>query len=712
MNVSNLLTVNGSSISNNLINIKDSGTGTLNVTGSETTSQPVTIVSVAGTVNVESLVYSGVTITDSATVAKVPAVINITPGAGNTVGDGTGAVKITAAGSITQTGTGGVSGSAITLTSTTGSIGSGTAVAVGGITTSTVTANATKNTSSVSLNAVGNINLNTGTSGSYTVNSAANSVNIIGTITANTKLTGAVTIGAPLITQGSTTAFLVAPEVTLTTGANGSIGVGIGAQSIQTKATVDLSIEGAAGSTAFVTQNGTFNLAAGSTVTAGTGSALNLFMAPGNTLTVSAPIAWDNDNITASNTVTIGTGSITGTTVGITAPTIVNNVAGGITVTGAGAAGVATFTSPTNLAINGTGTVTMNAGNSLNLSGTNSITLGIGGAFSSDPLNAVIKGGTLGNLSITSNGAFTGSYTSLTTTGTLSVAASSIRNGTATVTSFGLNSGTGVSLALNGAYTVSATAFDLTATTNVATISASATGVLTVDKAGLNFNGTGNSIALKGSNINTALITDANYFVGTNKFANVSLIATSGTFNVGATLAQATNGIIGGVTATGSVTIGAPTLIVNSSMISGSSMLFNTANFKLNGTALTNSAIVGTGAGILTIASTSGLTISGTGGPTNAGGTYNGINSVTLQAATAGVNVGNLFTAANGPGNMLDNASVDNITIPSAATSIRGQPALPPITRCRWQNRQYPVSGRYCLQSRKGPLPFAAGTFW
>ncbi len=480
------------------------------------------------------------------------------------------------------------------------------------------------------------------------------------------------TLSAPLITQGSTTAFLVAPMIVLNTPANGSIRVGPGAQSIQTKATTDLSIEGAAGSTAFVTQNGSFNLAAGSTVTAGTGSTLNLFMAPGNTLTVSAPIAWDNNNITASNTVTVATGgSIIGTTIGITAPTIVNNVTGGINVTGVGAAGVATFTSPTSLSINGTGTVVMFVGNSLNLSGTNSITLGTAGAAATDPLNPIINSGSLGNLTVTSNGAFTGSYTSFTTTGTLSVTASSIRNGTATLAAFGLNSGTGVSLALNGAYTVGSGNFDLTASTNGAAISASASGALTVTTSGLNFNGTtGNSIALKGSTINTNAIA-ATYFTTDNTFGNVSLVATTGTFTVGATTtATLNNGIAGGVTATAGVTIAGPSAItVNAGatpvIITGSTLLFNTSNFKLNG----SNQVVGVGAGILTIASSSGLTISGTGGPTNAGGTYTNIEGVTLQAATAGVNVGNLFTNINGAGNMLDSSSVGSITI-SAAGSI------------------------------------------
>ncbi len=144
--VSNALTINGASISNQLIAIKDSGTGTFSVSGSETTSQPVSISSVAAIVDLGALIYSGTTVSDT----KTGAVISIQPGVGITVGDGTGVVKITANGNISQSGTGGVSGSNITLTSTTGSIGGGTAISVGGLTTSTVTANATKNTSTVS----------------------------------------------------------------------------------------------------------------------------------------------------------------------------------------------------------------------------------------------------------------------------------------------------------------------------------------------------------------------------------------------------------------------------------------------------------------------------------------------------------------------------------------------------------------------------------
>ncbi len=679
-NASNSLLVIGTSATNSLINIKDIGTGTLNVSGDESTSQPITISSVAGTVNVGQLLYSNVTLSDTATVAKVPATIVINPGAGLTVGDGSGIVKITAAGSISQVVAAAVFGAAVTLTSTTGDIGNGTAISVGGngVPQTTVTAVATKGL--VNLQATNNISLNTASAlTSYTVNGAVRSVNIGGTITVTTKGTGAISITSAVITQGPSTAFLSAPNVSLTTLPGGTIGVGPGFQSIQTKATSSLSINGAAGSTAFVTQNGTITLGVGSTMGAGANSTLNLFTASGNKLTVAIPITWDNNNITAPTSLTVSTGgSISGTNVTVTSPSVILNAPGSIAVTN-----LASFNSTAGLAINGTGTVTLPAGSSLSLSGQSSITLGVSGA--NDPLNAGITSNNLANLTIFSAGALNANYNSFTTTNSITLQSSSLNNtGGFAAGAFGLTSGNISLTQTNGSGTTIGTTavtsgqpqFDITSTVNGSTVSVTAGGVLTVNSAGLTFAGVaGNSIALSGRSLNTnGGITDPLYFTTTNTFANVTLGATSGTFTVGGTGTQLNNGIIGSVTATNGVTINAPSgITVNDTFgITGNQLLFNTAAFKLLG----NSAVTGTGPASLTIASPTSLTISGTGGTNNIGGTYTNIDSVTLQAATGNVNVGNLFTTTNGTGNMLDSGNVSNITI-SAAGTVQLPAALP-----------------------------------
>ncbi len=149
------------------------------------------------------------------------------------------------------------------------------------------------------------------------------------------------------------------------------------------------------------------------------------------------------------------------------------------------------------------------------------------------------------------------------------------------------------------------------------------------------------------------------------------------TFTLGATTtAQLNNGILGGITATGSATVAGTTgiTIQNGNTVSANQITFNTQNFKLNDT----SAVDGTGANsALTISNVNGgtLTIGGTGGTFNIGGTYTGINSVTLQSTTGGVNAGKLFTTLNGANNMLDSGIVDNIAI-SATGGLTLDPSI------------------------------------
>ncbi len=173
--------------------------------------------------------------------------------------------------------------------------------------------------------------------------------------------------------------------------------------------------------------------------------------------------------------------------------------------------------------------MTLPALSSLSLSGVSSITLGTAGI--NDPLSAVINTGTLGNLNIFTKGAFNGNYVGFTTDTTslsdsLSFAASTFNN------TGGFNAGpfiltsTNIALSLSGATTIGNTAvvsgqpqFLLDSKLAGSFVSASSGGVLTVNEAGLVFTvGTGNSIALRGSNVNTNSIKDAAYFEGSRQF--------------------------------------------------------------------------------------------------------------------------------------------------------------------------------------------------
>jgi len=661
--------------------IKDSDAVSFNLgSNAATTGAAVTLTSTAPNIFMgASLLFNNVTITETAKGATLSLAGNKT-----NIGTGAGAVKITAPGGIVAN-VGGIAGTTVTLTSTTGSIGaSGAAIPV---VANVLADSAVKG--NVFVNGSQSMSLGTGTAlNTYSVTMAkGTALNIGGIVTATAKNTGAVSLTADTITQGPATAFLVAPNVSLNTSAGGSIGVGQGFQSIQTKAAVSLSIQGAANSTAFVTQTGTITLLASSVMTAGAGSTLNLALASGNKLTVENTIGWDNNNITAPTSLTVtAPGVISGTNVTITSPLDVLNNAGSIAVTGTG---LASFVSGTSLAINGTGSVTLPAGSSLSVSGLSSITLGTAGA--NDPLSTGINSGKLSNLNIFTKGAFNGNYQDFTTASaslndSLSFSASTFNNtGGFKAGPFILTS-SNISFALTGgqATTIGATAvvsgqpqFELNSLLAGSFVSATAGGILNVDPAGLLFTSTGNSIALAGRNINTNLIVNPLYFTTLNSFANVSLVSTSGTFTVGATTtAQKNNGIVGGITATSSVTVSGPSgvTVQTASTVSGNQITFNTSNFKLNDT----SAVTGTGKfSSLTISNVNAgtLTIGGTGGTNNIGGTYTGITSVTLQSTTGGINAGKLFTTLNGANNMLDSGIVDNIAI-SATGSLTLDPSV------------------------------------
>ncbi|MBS1999369.1 MAG: hypothetical protein JSS86_23745, partial [Cyanobacteria bacterium SZAS LIN-2] len=300
-------------------------------------------------------------------------------------------------------------------------------------------------------------------------------------------------------------------------------------------------------------------------------------------------------------------------------------------------------------------------------------------------MNALITGVTLNNLTIFTKGVFTGNYNSLATStafpiNTLSVTAASLKNsGVAVLTPFKLTSNNitlaitgGAPVVLNNTNVASGTPnFQIDSKTAGSNISVTAVGKLTATAAGLGLTGKGNSLALAGSTLDTNGLPSATYFTTDNDFANVGLKATSGTFTLGATGTLLNNGIVGGVTAKNSVTISAPFVTDTAQAVSGNAVTINTGNFKLNGL----SSLVGTGAGAsLTISNiaSGGLTISGTGGTFNKGGTYTGFTNASLQSTNGGVNVGNLFTTVNGTGNMLDSKSVTNLVI-----SANGNVTLP-----------------------------------
>ena len=669
--VGGILTIDGNSLLP--IYIKDTNTVTSTITGQASTpGELISISSVAANLNIGPLTYSSVTISDTATYNKVAAVVNINPGVGGVVGDGTGIVKITASGSITQGASNGIDGTNVTLISTTGSIGSaGTAVSVGGtgVNGAIVTASAVKGL--VNLDAVDNISLDTGSAlSSYTVTGGGGSaINVNGTITATTKTTGIVSIDAQAITQGLSTAFLTGANVLLTTGVGGQIGVSTGFQSIQTKASTSLVVSGGVNSSSFVTQNGTLTLLASSDMTGGSNASLNLSVAKGDKLTIEDSINYANLTVNAPTSLIVSSGgSLISSNLTVNTPLVTVNTGGVIDAS----SGIATFASTAALTINGAGSILLGSG--LTLSGLTNITLG-NSSGGNNPLAAASLNTSLNNLTIFTKGVFAGAYSSFETAGTansesLSITASNLKN-------TGTYNGNPIMLVGNGLQTNSVT-LDLTGIQNVTlgtttvnsgqqnydlvqkgsqggTLSVTATGILTVNTAGINITPTsGNTIVLAGKNLKTQGLLDPNYF-DSGLFTSVSLLAGSGTFYLGATGTQLNNGIAGTVSAN-TVNIAAPTAIVVTAgqTITGNQLTFNTANFQLSPT----SAVAGTTpnnvAATLTVSNvaTGNLTISGT-------GSYSNIGSVVLQSTTGGVNTGTLFTAAN----LLGNGSVNNIAL-------------------------------------------------
>jgi len=680
-NASNSLTVNGTNANLvvPLVSIKDIGTGTLNLSGVTTgNAQNIQVTSAAATMNVGKLTFAGVTLSDT----KVGGAINMTGvAAGDNVGNGLGAVKVTSAGTIDSPGANAqLVGTSVTLSATGTDIGGSSTVQVN---TPILAASATKGKVSIQGFGAGPMTINAGSAKSSYAVTSKNLV-VGGTISTTTVGTGSITLTAnDTITQGPLTAVLSSANVNLVTlNAAGKIGTGTGPLAIQTKAVTSLSVnEAGAGSSGFVAQTGSIVIQTAS-ASPGLGSSLNLALAAGNKLTVggAAPgsFSFDNLTLTAPGSFVLGaTGTVTSKNLVINSPIQTLTAGGTINVA---ANGFMSLTSPTTLTITGpTASVVVGSNASLTLSGQTNITLGNAVGGTNDPLATLINGGTLNNLTIFSKGVFTGAYSSLKTDtvaagDTLSVTASSLKNsGAAVVTPYTLTSNNIFLNLTSGAPvtigTVDQTNFNLISKTAGSTISAIATGQLKVDDAGLSFTGAGNSIALGGQTINTNLITDANYFTSTNNFTNVSLVATSSTFTVGAVgTTQLNNGILGSVAAsnTGLATVGAPLLTVADTFsISGKNVTLNTSNLKLNG----NSAIVGLGAAsTLTIANNAagGLVIGGTGGTNNIGGIYTGFKTAFLQSTNGGVNTGSLFTSLNGAGNMLDNNVLNNVVISAA----------------------------------------------
>ena len=655
------LTVNGNSA--NSIFVKDIGTNSFAVTGSGSVVG-VSIVSAANNFSVGELDFSNVSLGNT----TAGAVTTINPGVGKSVGDGTGLVNITTAGDINQ-GSGNILGSTIVLASTGGSVGANAPLAV---TAADLTANAVKG--SVDLVITGDTNLNAGTAlNTYRVNEIG-SLNLNGSIkaTATKTATGTVDITVSKnLTQSVITDAISAPIVTLTALAGASVGIGVDFQSIQTKATSALNINGAANSSTFITQTGSISL--GNAGSGAANSSLDLTLTSGSKLTIDGVVDFTNVNLTDPTSVAVGSaGRINAANLTVTTPIlVVNNTS---TAPGAGSiniapGGSASFESLSSLSITGPGII--NLGRSLNLSGQSSITLGDKTTGNNNPLAAI--GGTgggagpLGDLTIFTKGNFTGAYTQFATSAafaddTLSISASSLKTLGATSTApfkligNGTNSNN-LSLTLTGtqAVTVDNTTvatgkqpnFDfIVGGTSPGGVSVKSNGVLTVNAGGLNIApANGNSITLSGQSLIVNL--PSNEFSGT-KYSSVSLGSLLGTFTVGAnTATQLKNGIAGTINAE-YITISAPTILIQGQDIHGAQMTFNTSTFNLDSA----STITGVPSAKITKPSLSinntavpGLIIVGT--ATAPSGTYSGISSVLIQSAISSINIDKSETRTN-----------------------------------------------------------------
>ncbi len=571
-NVSGLLIVNGNSA--NSVNIKDLGTSTFTVTGISSGNEGIAISSKAATFVVGQLFYSNVTLTDAiANASTTISTAAVHTGKGpNTIGDGTGTVIMTTAGSISQT-AGDILGQTVTLTSSGGNIGATGALNNLQINAATLTVNATKG--AVFITTTGDTVLNAGTAlNEYQITAASGTtLDINGSIKASLTLTGIVDVTASTnatINQAFATAVLSGALVNLTADAGASIGQSTGVESIETKAVNALTIDGMANSSIFVTQTGNINLNTGS----GSGAAnssLNLAVSLGDKITVSSTIDFANLTLSAAN-VTVATGGLLkSSNLLVTSPIVV--VTGGIDTS----TGTASFTSTSSLTITGAGAITLGTG--LNLNGTTGITLGATSGGLNNPLSNI--GGTGGsagplqNLSIFTLGIFEGAYTQFILSPTaaadsLSITASSLKNsgafngGPFVLEANGTaNTGTlsnSVNLTLSGSQN---TVLGLNTVTsgqpnfniivggaNGGSVAVSTGGNLTVNQAVLdNIAPTsGNSISLTGRTLVTTGINSNEFSNGI--FSSVSLKATAGTFFVGAnTATEEKNGIQGAVTA-------------------------------------------------------------------------------------------------------------------------------------------------------------------
>jgi hypothetical protein len=699
------LEVNGNSISP--VYLKDIGTSAFTVSGKSTGNELVNINSKAATFTVGDtalglgLSYTTVTLVDSATGANT--IIN---SGKNFVGDGTGTVTITTAGPLTQVaGTkGGIDGIIVVLSSTAGSIGTSDNALLN-VTSPILTANAVKG--SVFVDGLVPMTLNAGTALSlYDVHMASGqTLNIGGIIKTTTALTGAISLVADSITQSLTTAYLGSANVSLSnfsTSTGGTIGLGTGFQSIQTKAINSLSVTDkgtdATPFIAFVTQTGAITLSSGSTMSGGGDSSLNLALATGNKLTVANSINFTDVAITAPASLTVSAGgNISATNLTVTSPSVIlGTVSGAISLA---SAGTLSFISAAGLAITGAPfTIVLPNGSDVSVSGQTSITLGAATGGLNNPLSTI--GGTggsagpLSDLTIFTKGIFTGAYDQFILgafgpNDSLSITASSLKNsdgssiGPFLLEANGSNSNS-VNLALTGTQAVTIDSaplsragaqpnFDITiAGTAGGSVSVSAAGILTVNSGGLHTPATGNAIALTGRTLVTTGLPSGEFSGPT--YDSVTLGSTSGTFTVGAiTNAQALNGIAGTVDAA-VVTISAPTgvTINTGNIVTGNEITFNTSKFTLAGT----SEIAGSGTTpSLSINNffTGGLTIVGT--VAVPGGTYSGISSVLLQSASGGINLGQLFTSLNslGAGSGVGSiaiSAVGAVTLPTTLSTL------------------------------------------
>ncbi len=684
------LTLN--SFSTNGVHAKDLSTGSFTVTGTaKFGGGTVSVVSLAKDFTVGALPYTNVTLTDTV----VGATTTISAGAA-LIGDGTGIVTITTAGSLVYN-LGLIGANTAVITSTAGSIG--TSALPLNINAGTLTANAVKG--SVFLNTAIDTTLLAGAA-LTTYQVTATNLDMEGTIKATDTKLGTVNLSVSgLMTQGFPNLFVQGVNVNLaTTAANAGIGNGIGFQSIQTKAITALTItENGDGSTAFVTQTGNITLNTVSSGGAFTNTSLNLATAPGSKLTVGSTIDFTNVSLTVPTTLTVGTaGEINSANLTITSPIVIlNNVN---TAAGAGSINMASggstsFISATTLAITGPGVV--NLGSSLSLSGALGITLGNASgtlAGQNNPLAKIgdVGAGGLSNLTIFTTGIFTGNYNEFVlNTGaadSISLTAVSLKDtGTFTGAPFMLSalgtasSGTNansVTLALTGSANLTLGSvtvaknkpleYDISiGGTNGGAVSVLTGGILSIDTSlpdmGLNINpAANNNISFTGRSLPLTVL-PSNYF-SSGKFDAVSLVATSGTFTVGATTSTAIkNGISGGITADVVNLSALSGLTINAGQtIQGAQLSLNSSVIQMDGT------ITGVGSKAvpnptlsLSNFNEASLTIK-----PDTTGTYTGITSVVIQATTGGINLGSLFTSNT----LLGNGTLDSIAISAAAGGV------------------------------------------